>query len=351
MTWQAAFLGQAESCAALGSPFTARLLRLLADGGLPDGAVRDRIAAWPGDITSRGASVPLRLAGALHGLVLEHRAPALARLYPPAAPSADAALHRAASAAIVAEADWINNRLDLPPQTNEVGRSAALIAAAAWLSAVSALPLRLSELGASAGLNLLFDHYALMAGTRQIGATDPVLTLIPDWRGSAPVEAGVTICERAGADLSPVDPQRDRLRLLSYIWPDQTERLARTQAALDLAGRVAPEVARMDAAGFLAARLADAHEGTLHMVFHTIAWQYFPADTQARCLDLLASAGARATRESPLARIAMEADGSPAGAALTATLWPGGQTFRLGRADFHGRWIDWTAPPPEDARW
>lgn len=28
-------------------------------------------------------------------------------------------------------------------------------------------------------------------------------------------------------------------------------------------------------------------------------------------------------------------------AALTLRLWPGDLRFELGRADFHGRWIDW----------
>ncbi len=41
MTWKGAFLGQAESCETLGSPFTARILRLLAWGGLPTGAGRE----------------------------------------------------------------------------------------------------------------------------------------------------------------------------------------------------------------------------------------------------------------------------------------------------------------------
>ena len=58
MNWQDAFLDQAQSCASLGSPFTARLLTLLAERGLPQGPVLDRITGWPGDITSRAASLP-----------------------------------------------------------------------------------------------------------------------------------------------------------------------------------------------------------------------------------------------------------------------------------------------------
>jgi hypothetical protein len=79
------------------------------------------------------------------------------------------------------------------------------------------------------------------------------------------------------------------------------------------------------------------------MVFHTVAWQYFPAETQARCRAALAAAGARATPDAPLARIGMEADAAPGSAALTVTLWPGGETRELARVDFHGRAVDWRA--------
>lgn len=348
MTWQHAFLDQAQSCAALGSPFTARLLTLLAERGLPEGPVLDRIAGWPGDITSRGASLPLRAAGALHGLVLEGRAPRLAAAYPPAEGEG---LHELACEAIRQEADWIGARLDLPPQTNEVGRSAVLIAAAHWLAAVTGLPMRLSELGASAGLNLNFDHYALAGPGWQRGAADPAITLRPDWTGEAPPAAGLRVTGRAGTDLLPLDPARDRLRLLSYIWPDQAERLARMQVALDLAARLGTAVAREDAAAFLQRRLTRPPDGTLHLIYHTVAWQYFPPETQARGLAMFEAAGALATRGRPLARLGMEADSVTGSAGVTATLWPGGHSHALGRADFHGRWIDWQAPRPEDVPW
>jgi hypothetical protein len=29
---------------------------------------------------------------------------------------------------------------------------------------------------------------------------------------------------------------------------------------------------------------------------------------------------------------------------VTLRLWPGDKTLDLGRADFHGRWVDWRAP-------
>ncbi|MDW4550834.1 DUF2332 family protein [Defluviimonas sp. D31] len=350
MSWRAAFRDQARNCAALGSPFTARLLGLIAARGLPEGRVAARIANWQGDPTSRGASVPLRLAGALHGLVLERRVPDLAALYPPAQ-VADDALWTAVGSAVIAEEAWIDRRLDHAPQTNEVGRSAFLIAAARWLAARTGLPLELSELGASAGLNLLLDRYALSVGDRWFGPQDAPLRLSPDWRGSTPEDVALHVVGRAGADLAPPDPVAERTRLLSFIWPDQPERLARMRAALDEAARLRPRVERSDAIDFLERRLAATVEGRLHMVFHTVAWQYFPETARARGTVLLAAAGRRSSAAAPIALVAMEADGGGPGAGLTITLWPGGMRHDVGRADFHGRWIDWRPPEPESLPW
>ena len=98
-----------------------------------------------------------------------------------------------------------------------------------------------------------------------------------------------------------------------------------------------------DAIDWLDTRLSQQPEGTLHLVYHTIAWQYFPTKAQARGTDLLAAAGRRATRTRPLAHLSMEADNEGPGAGLVLTTWPGGRPHRIGRADFHGRWVDWTA--------
>jgi hypothetical protein len=237
--------------------------------------------------------------------------------------------------------------LDSPPQTNEVRRSAVLIAAGHWLAARFGLPLVLSELGASAGLNLLWDRWRLDGVGQGLGPADAPVILSPDWRGAAPVSCLPQVIGRAGVDLSPLHPVHDRLRLLSYVWADQPDRLARTRAALDVAAADPPPLARGDAVDWLAQRLAQPQPGALHMVFHTVAWQYFPAATQARGEAVLAEAGVRATAQAPLARLAMEADSSGLpGAALTLDLWPDGRRIALGRVDFHGRWVEWQAPPP-----
>ncbi len=335
------------SCEGLGSPFTARLLRLIADRLEPGGAVADRILSWRGDIGSAGASVPLRLAGTLHGLVLDGSAPDLAAQYPPNGTDDDALWHAIETALHTHEAR-IQTWLDSPPQTNEVRRSAALIAVAHWLSARTGLPLILSEIGASAGLNLHWDRYALRLPGATFGPDQPVLTLSPDWAGPLPPAVRPRIADRRGVDLNPLNPADPAhvLRLLSYIWPDQPDRMERTRAALTLPP--AP-VDQADAVDWLGPRLAARHPGHVHLICHTVAWQYLPAEAQSRGEAIIAAAGAQATADAPLAWFGMEADGHAPGAALTLRLWPGDVTIPMGRADFHGRWIDWQAPAPEGA--
>lgn len=340
--WRA-LRGQARACDDLGSPFTARLLRLAAERLQPGTPLTDRLFGWTGDITGTGASVPLRLAGALHALVLSKRDPALAAVYPPSE-TGDEALWGAISHAMAEQEAFIDRFVDSPPQTNEIARSAALIAAGHWLSDRFGLPLVLSELGASAGLNLNWDRYALDAGAGGLGPADAALTLNPEIRGTPPVAADkLTVASRRGVDRSPFDVSdpAQALRLRAYVWPDQFARLDRLTRALALPPN---PVDAGDAAPWLAARLNKRHDGAVHMVYNTIAWQYFPDETKAACTSALAAAGSRATANAPLAHFQMEADGQTPGAGLSLRLWPGGEMMPMGRIDFHGRWLDWRAP-------
>ena len=336
-----AFLSQGRACASLGSPFMARLCGLFAARDWPAGRVRDRVFGWEGDVSSNGHSVPLRLCGALHALTLAGN-PTLAPVYPSAVD--DATLWAAVFQVLVTEETFIDAFLDSPPQTNEVRRAACLIAAGHWLAARHPLPLRLSELGASGGLNLMWDHFALALPGAVLGPAAPALTLRPDWTGELPPRATPQVVERRGVDLRPVDPRSGEgaLRLQAYLWPDQPERLANTRAAIEVAG---PAPDRADAIDWLAARLTHP-PGQLHLIYHTIAWQYFPPDRQALGTALIEAAGARARADSPLAWLSMEADGADDGAAMTLRLWPGDLRLALGRIDFHGRWVRWTAPDP-----
>ncbi len=330
---------QARACAALDSPFMAQLLNGLADTWRAGSDLARICAGFDGDIGPRGASLPLRIAGGLHALVLSGRDPDLASCYPPDASNTDT-LMTAVWAAIERHEDFFAHWMTSPPQTNEVRRSAVLIAAAHEIAARSPLPFVTSELGASAGLNLMWDRFALRAGATRFGPENAALTLVPDWSGPVPPSARITVTDRRGVDLNPLDAHDpdDVLRLLAYLWPDQPQRAALTRAAI--AVQNAP-VDRGDAIDWLERRLGDVAQGHLHLIYHTIAWQYFPEPRQRLGTALIEAAGARATPETPLAWLRFENDGGAEGAAISLRLWPGDLSLALGRADFHGRWVRW----------
>nr|WP_275411552.1 DUF2332 family protein [Shimia biformata] len=336
-----AFREQAGHCAALDSPFMARLLTLLAGDWPEDTKLSRKLTGFPGDIGPMGASLPLRVAGGLHALHLQGIDPDLSAVYPPANPPED--LFRSAIIyALYAHDTFLTDWVTHAPQTNELRRAAALIAGTRLLTTAFDLPIRVSELGASAGLNLMFDQFALETSQERLGPDTSTLTLSPDWTGPLPEGPASRIIERRGVDLNPLNPRSEdgRLRLMAYLWPDQVDRLARTRAAI--AAHDA-EVDKGDAIDWLAGRLE--HEpGRMHLIYHTIAWQYFPAEAQKHGTSLIEAAGKRATDDAPLAWLRMEGDDAIPGAALDLRLWPGDRHIQLGRIDFHGRWINWTGP-------
>jgi hypothetical protein len=340
-----AFRSQASHCLALGSPFMARLFRMLAVEWPSGTKLDEKCKAFKGDIGPLGASLPLRIAGGLHALRLQNRA-GLAEIYPPHDPS-DAAFRAGILNALQTEDAFLTKWIDSPPQTNELRRSAILIPGVHLLRARFDLPFVLSELGASAGLNLLWDRFALQTSDWRLGPEDAIVTLTPDWTGPEPLQIAPTITERRGVDLRPQDPSKpdDLLRLTAYLWPDQPDRLANTRAA---ASADPAPVDAGDAIDWLAARLDTAPEGHLHLVQNTIAWQYFPKEAQAKGRALFAAAGAKASKTRPLAWLQLEADNDPGGqggAAITLQIWPSGEIIPLGRADFHGRWVKWLGAP------
>ncbi|SEO26689.1 hypothetical protein SAMN04490248_10386 [Salinihabitans flavidus] len=338
-----AFVQQGRACASLGSAFMGRLMPLIGERLGENTTVGARCLAWQGDVGPSGQSVPLRLAGALHALVLDGSAPGLAAVYPPHSAS-DYKLWAAVEDALQAREARILTWLDRAPQTNEVRRAAAVIAGLWWaLGEIGVRPVVLSEMGASAGLNLALDRYCVAVNGSDYGPADPAIVLTPEWRGhKRPDPHPITVKDRSGVDLAPLDPANpsDRLRLLAYIWPDQPDRLARTRAAIAVAS-VRPDAG--DAAPWLARRLSKPRLGALHVVYTTIAAQYFPDATRKAIAETLQDAGMAASAEAPLLHLSMEADGSEPGAGLTATLWSGGapRQARLGRAHFHVDWIEW----------
>lgn len=339
------FARQAEACERLGSPFTARLCRILPDL-LDDGtATGRRISSWPGD--PRADALALRLCGGLHHVVLSHADDGLAAVYPPAATDDDA-LGAALRSAISRNDERLSRFIAGAPQTNEVARSGMLLPGFLTVARETGLPLAIHEIGASAGLNLLFDRFHYSYGAAQWGDAASPARLAPEVRGAAPPLAGnLTVTTRDGCDVSPVDVRDPaaRLRLRSYLWPDQPLRMERQRGALQIAQVERPRLEAMDAARFLRTRLDERKTGEAFVLFHSIMWQYMPSASQDEIERTLGEAGRTADGSSPVAWLRMEPlDTRDPHATLSLTLWPGGETRRLARCDYHGRWIEWTGP-------
>lgn len=341
---RAAFHDQARRCRSMGSPFTARLCEFLADGLDDTTAFGRRILGWPGDPAPHGDALALRACGALHRLARSGDDAGLAALY--AEPSeAGERLAPVVVSALARFDERLAADLDRVPQTSEIGRSAVLLGAALTLTEDLGKPIELLEIGAAAGLNLHFDRHLYDLGVGAWGERGAPIAVACDWRGAIPpLGAPLTVVARAGCDHAPVDPADPVARedMLSWIWPDQSERLRRTAAAFDLAARHGPTIDRADAADWLEERLAEPPlPGVVRLVFHTVVRRYLTPETRDRIDLALEAAGRRATAAAPLAHLAMEADDTPDSAAVRLTVWPDGDVREIGRADFHGRHVAW----------
>jgi hypothetical protein len=294
---------------------------------------------------ARASALALRFLSAVHRLVLEDRAPALARHYPSA--GGETGLDGAWAAfrdTLEQHCDTLRTLVHRPCQTNEVGRSAALFGGFLLVARETALPLRLLELGASAGLNLRWDHYRYEQGDAGWGDRASPVRLVDVFpHGFPPGGRRCRVIERAGCDTLPLDPcsADGQITLLSYLWPDQRERIALLRGALEVARRVPATVDAAGAPAWLAARLAAPARGVASVVFHSIFMQYLSAADRRRVASVLAEAGGRATGSAPLAWLRMEPGGEQTEVCLK--LWPGGTERVIASAGFHGRPVRWVA--------
>ncbi len=291
-------------------------------------------------------ALPLRLLGGLHRLALDGRASRLRRWYPSTGGQWDAeAAWPDVGLAASEHADPLRAALDQPPQTNEVGRAAALIGGLLNLAHRYALPIRLFEVGCSAGLNLRADHYCYRYPGGQWGPTDSPVTIDDAWRGQLPRAAALRIVERQGYDIAPLDATgRDgELTLLSYVWPDQPERLDRLRGAISIARRVPASLQRRNAVDAVAGlRVAD---GALTVLWHSIMWQYLSADEQAAVRAGIEALGARARADAPFAHLMLEPQrrtpDAPVEFTVRARCWPGGDDALLAVCSPHGPPVNW----------
>ena len=332
------FRAQGEWCGRLGSPLYADLLARAADDIEAGGPVWRAIEPHAGE--SARFAHHLRLMGELHRRALAGEAPELAAHYPSTGGDGDA---DGAWRAITAELASRPPSLGQAVQTNEVGRAAVLLGGFLAVAAETGLALDLLELGASAGLNLRFDRFRFRAPDWEWGDPASPLTLTADYRDGArpPLPRWTWVASRRGCDTAPIDPATEagRLTLLSFVWPDQEERLRQLRAAIEVARRVPATVDRADAADWIEERLAEPRGGAATVVFHSVFWGYLPEAAQRRIAAAIGAAGATASAGSPLAWLRMEAGADQAD--LTLTTWPGGEERVLAGAGYHGTPIHW----------
>lgn len=332
---------QAEECGRAGSSLYRDILLRVAEDARAGGVSADVLAGTDHD--PFGSALALRLLGAVHRLVLDGRAPALAALYPSVGGDPTAGDAGEAFVALLrSEREEVERRLVDGVQTNEVGRSAVLVGGYAAVAARARLPLRVLEIGTSAGLNLRFDHFAYDTGEQVAGDPESPVRFADVWEGAAPpLPARFQVAERRGCDRNPVDATTEdgRRTLLAYMWPDQVERIARLEAAIEVARRVPVVLDRADAADWVEEHLATSRVGTATVVVHSIVFQYLAPDRRRRVRAAIDHAGRTATLQAPVAWLRMEPAGDQA--ELRLNLWPGGDDELLATAGYHGRPIRW----------
>lgn len=333
---------QAEHCRRNSAPVTARLVDAQVALMASATAVGRRIAAWPG--LPLEDAMPLRLAGGFHHLLLTGNEQRLEPVY--RGEVTDQAAVDAIVAAVTADHDarllpW----LDGPPQTNEAGRSASFMAGLLWLSGRLGPKFELNELGASAGINTMMDRYHYDLGGVSAGPSASPMQIKPEWRGPPPPDNPVEIVTIKGCDQAPVDlsDHHAALRVKSYVWPENAERIVRMDAAIALAADHRPDVVQADALDWVLERLAAPQaSGVTRVIHHSIVWQYIPADRRDAITKAMETAGELASPNKPLAWMMLETNRDTFAHELRIRYWPGGEDWALlGQAHAHGAWVEW----------
>jgi hypothetical protein len=344
------FREQAVLCVEYGSPFTGSLIARMGADFEAGGPIADLIGTW--NTHPRADALTMRLCGALHAAALTGRDPALAAAYPESQPnwSMDV-VWPIAREFIARDKAWVTEFIRSAPQTNEVRRSIALLAGFLTFANEYAGEIEMLEIGASAGLNLNWDRFSYRTASWSWGQPGGV-SVDTEWSGpSPPLSAAPRIRSRAACDLNPLDVSdpAQRLQLRSYVWADQRDRLARFDAAADLAVATGQKVERANAAEWLARRLAARAKDAATVVYHSVFLQYPPPADRNAIIAAIQNAGATATPEAPVAWLRLEAEALLGGARdsvrfwVELITWPGAVRRLLAITDGHVRTVTATA--------
>lgn len=229
-------------------------------------------------------------------------------------------------------------------QTNEVARAMPILGAILAVSAITHLPLRIFEIGCSAGLLLNFDHYRYAGETWNWGDPSSALRLRDSGGGSPQhLSADLTVAERRGCDPHPLDVRKraDADRLVSFIWPDQRERLARLRAAIDIAREHPVRIDKAEGQTWIE-REAQPRDGTATVAIHTVVTEHLSRAQRDELYASVREVGARAGFMAPFAWIRMEPAREGAGYETAMTLWPGERKQIVARSDGHAQSLSWS---------
>ena len=339
-----AFRGQARGCKNAGSPIYTELLDRAADDLGKGGLFADVVADYRGQPMLD--ALPLRLLGRAHAFVLAGDAPGLARFFPSAGGRYESeGAWRALVELVEARRDVFRDAaLRWRVQTNEVRRSAVLLPGFLRAAARTGLPLRVREIGASSGLNQYFDRHRYELGPHRWGDPSSPLVIAADWDGPAPdLAAPLRVADRRGCDVAPIDLRdpAEQVKLQSFIWPEQLDRLERLRAAIAVAAADPPRIDAIPAGDWIEHH-AQPEPGAATVLFHSVVWWYIPEAERDRITAAMEAAGARATAAAPLAWLRMEGV-KVEEAELRLRVWPSGEDVLLAGVHWHGAWVRWQA--------
>lgn len=285
----------------------------------------------------------MRLLGAVHRLLLDGRGHALAKYYPSLGGAVDT------TDVIPSFVDFVEGHRDLaaremkrPVQTNEVGQAVPLSAAMSYIAHTRGLPISLLEVGSSAGLNLWLDRYRVIAPKGAWGPEDSPVVLEGCFESGEPPLTDFLIVSRRGCDLQPLDVRNpDHARLLrSFVWPEHVKRLARLDAAIEVAGDATTDA--RPAAEWLRDMLAQLRDSCITVVFHSVVLPYMTPAEKAEFASILQNAGDRATADRQLGWVSLEpSDHADSELELHLRAWPGEEELLLATCAPHGSSINW----------
>ncbi|MHA7873646.1 MAG: DUF2332 family protein, partial [Hyphococcus sp.] len=166
------------------------------------------------------------------------------------------------------------------------------------------------------------------------------------WRGKTMPNLvdRINVSGRRGCDLYPrdiCDPETC-LRMKSYIWPEDYDRLALFERAVKQAKTEQPRIDRMDAVSWVRERLAERASERISVFYTSVFTPYLSTHDRKDLRRAFELAGNAATNSAPLAWLRFEPHELQDRMEffVDLTVWPGGEERRLARADAHGAWVE-----------